>query len=393
MTLTRSKYQNGHLFKSHGSWFVRFRQQVREGEEVRTIQTAQRLASVSDYPRKAEILPLKNEFMARLNRSGFTPEQGVTVVEFVENVYLPATSKRLEKSTYHTNAALWEHYLKPRMGNIRVRDFRTVDGENLMQDIERERGQEQLSHMTYARIKVVLSAIFTHAKRMGVIDGANPITGVSTPKGKAFGRKRHAYSLEQIQRIIAVLPDPLRAAVAIAAFAGLREGEIRGLQWADYHATELHIRRSVWNTHIKANTKTGENDEHPGVVPVIPTLRRILDEYQATWQQRNLGQGTDFLFTNSKGAPEWLGHRGYFTIKHILAPLGIPWLGWHAFRRGLATNLNSLGVDDTTIQAILRHASVRTTQSSYIQPVRQDVAAAMAKLEETWQKNEKGLVN
>src|SRR5712692_4520232 len=37
------------------------------------------------------------------------------------------------------------------------------------------------------------------------------------------------------------------------------------------------------------------------------------------------------------------------------------WHGWHAFRRGLATNLPTLGVDDKTIQAILRHSNVVVT--------------------------------
>ena len=30
------------------------------------------------------------------------------------------------------------------------------------------------------------------------------------------------------------------------------------------------------------------------------------------------------------------------------------WRGWHGFRRGLASNLNRLGGDDSVIQAILR---------------------------------------
>jgi hypothetical protein len=34
------------------------------------------------------------------------------------------------------------------------------------------------------------------------------------------------------------------------------------------------------------------------------------------------------------------------------------WRGWHAFRRGLATNLHLLGVNDKTIQAILRHSNI-----------------------------------
>jgi hypothetical protein len=38
------------------------------------------------------------------------------------------------------------------------------------------------------------------------------------------------------------------------------------------------------------------------------------------------------------------------------------WHGWHAFRRGLATNLHQMGVDDLTIEAILRHSNVSVTQ-------------------------------
>jgi hypothetical protein len=34
------------------------------------------------------------------------------------------------------------------------------------------------------------------------------------------------------------------------------------------------------------------------------------------------------------------------------------WHDWHACRRGLASNLNRLGVDDSVIQQILRHSRV-----------------------------------
>lgn len=57
------------------------------------------------------------------------------------------------------------------------------------------------------------------------------------------------------------------------------------------------------------------------------------------------------------------------------------WHGWHAFRRGLATNLHDLGVDDKTIQAILRHSNVAVTQACYIKTLRKQSIAAMQKLE------------
>jgi len=47
----------------------------------------------------------------------------------------------------------------------------------------------------------------------------------------------------------------------------------------------------------------------------------------------------------------------------------------------LATNLYRLGVPEKTIQAILRHANVSTTNTYYIKSASDDTRVAMAKLE------------
>jgi integrase len=61
---------------------------------------------------------------------------------------------------------------------------------------------------------------------------------------------------------------------------------------------------------------------------------------------------------------------------------GIKWWGWHAFRRGLATNLHRLGVPDKAIQAILRHANISTTLNNYVKSVPSDAVTAMRSLEQ-----------
>jgi integrase len=53
------------------------------------------------------------------------------------------------------------------------------------------------------------------------------------------------------------------------------------------------------------------------------------------------------------------------------------WHGWHAFRRGLATNLHALGLDDKTIQTILRHSNVDLTMNVYVNSVRESRVSAM----------------
>ena len=71
----------------------------------------------------------------------------------------------------------------------------------------------------------------------------------------------------------------------------------------------------------------------------------------------------------------------FVVIKPVFKANGLKWKGWHAYRRGLATNLHELGVPDKVIQAILRHEDVSTTQRSYIKTVPQVVTDAMNQLE------------
>ena len=112
----------------------------------------------------------------------------------------------------------------------------------------------------------------------------------------------------------------------------------------------LYVARSVWRGFI-TDPKT-EKSKAP--VPVIPQLAARLDSYRKTCGQPSSGA----MFANGLGNPldlEWL----YRThIKDVLRRAGVQWTGWHAFRRGLASNLNRLGVDDSIIQSILRHSTV-----------------------------------
>jgi hypothetical protein len=57
------------------------------------------------------------------------------------------------------------------------------------------------------------------------------------------------------------------------------------------------------------------------------------------------------------------------------------WHGWHAFRRGLASNLYRLGVSEKVVQAILRHSKPILTKERYIKTFAPDVLAAMNLLE------------
>ncbi len=131
---------------------------------------------------------------------------------------------------------------------------------------------------------------------------------------------------------------------------------------------------SVWRTHLNDETKTHEDEEDPGVVPIIESLRVLLDAVKPE-------TASGWMFPNTIGGALDLDNLADRIIKPVLRANGLQWKGWQAYRRGLATNLKRLGIPDTVIQAILRHTYVGTTQRFYIKTVREDVKDAMKQLE------------
>ena len=90
-------------------------------------------------------------------------------------------------------------------------------------------------------IKSALSGVFTHAKNEGASDGVNPVQDVRIPRSAREPGETHAYNLPQIRCILEPLPLLPKAVVAAASFAGLRRGELRGLEWLDYTCESLTV--------------------------------------------------------------------------------------------------------------------------------------------------------
>jgi integrase len=85
------------------------------------------------------------------------------------------------------------------------------------------------------------------------------------------------------------------------------------------------------------------------------------------------------IFQNGTGTPLHLDN----LARRVLAPaFALKKIGWHAFRRGLATNLHTLGVADKDIQAILRHSTLAPTMNIYVKSVNEAQSMALDSLSE-----------
>ena len=116
---------------------------------------------------------------------------------------------------------------------------------------------------------------------------------------------------------------------------GYAEAELRGLEWTDYTGTELRINRSHSWRSVVSLPKTRASRES---VPIIPALAEILDAYRRSAGNPELG----FVFRSNDGLPISLDKVVRRMIRPALDTIDLPWHGWHAFRRGLASNLYAM---------------------------------------------------
>jgi len=80
---------------------------------------------------------------------------------------------------HRRDIGIWKNHISKRVGQLRLREFRTVDAGRMPRCIALD---HNLSKTSLQHIKSVLSGIFTYAKNEGAFDGANPVQGALIPK-------------------------------------------------------------------------------------------------------------------------------------------------------------------------------------------------------------------
>ena len=389
--------QEGQIIQIGKRWYVRYWERKNIGGTIERKRVTRSIGEVTTRGKRppADIVTEAERHMATVNKCCIPPERVICFADFVTGVYLPWVKETKKPSTLKGYNDIWEQHLRAVGSNERanLKDLRTFTVQRWLDQI----GEEKLSRNSLKRIQSVLSGIFKQAKRLGYYDGVNPVQDTAVNPHAAPPAETYAYSLEEIQAILAVLPEPAATCFAVASFAGLREGELSGLEWPDYRNGALNVARAIWNGQIvKPKTKQSE-----APVPVIKQLADRLEMHRLRCGNPNKGP----IFANSVRGPLSMDNVRTRAILPALnrcvlcrLPKGkkharedhayernpaLPkWHGWHAARRGLGSNLYRLGVPDKVIQAILRHSNVNVTLTYYVKSASSDVLAAMGRFEQ-----------
>jgi len=407
--------QTGTISQRGRHWVLRYWEyQIRNGIRVR-VKVHRKLAPIgAAYPDKRSVEPLAWKELEPINTRLQTPESATPITEFIETIYLPMVKQFLRPSTYKDyKHDCYEVHFKHRLGNLRLREFRTAHGQRLISAIARE--HPELGHKTLLRLKSFLSGVFRHAKGEGYLDEQNPMRDVTLPKTvRRVKFKGHRHTMQEVITLMTNVYSAdyaghvAFAAVATAAFTGLRLAELRGLQWRDFTDNRLSVERTVWRTQQGLpKTESSEN-----TVPVLPVLKSILESYrlhlEGLPEDGHLGRElrpTDWMFAGERRGTSMnlpnlvrrtiIPNLTRCSVCHVQEHLhgkpefdhafkldeSIPkWKGWHCFRGSLSSNLYTLGVKPKVIQAILRHSDIATTLGFYIETPEAESREALDRL-------------
>lgn len=371
-SMVQHRLQKGRLFPRNGAWHVEYYREVPviNGEPIWR-QTSSVLGRVADFPKEADIRETFQGFMARVNdeyvrvRSADPP-----LTSFVEKVYFQSEHfLSLTRTTREEYKRMWDRYLAGILEGETLGSVRPVTVVQLLEAIVKK---NDINKYTIAHVKSLLSGIYTFSRNHGHFDGANPVSGVKLPKARGKN-ETYAYTLKEIADMLKVLDLRSQAALATAGFGGLSRSEMQGFRWEDWSDNGISVRRKVSKGQVGA-TKT---EHRRATVPVIPQLAKILEAYWTCINKPEEG----WVWPASRGTlPLDMNNLLQREIMPALKKAKLEWHGWHAFRRGLASNLSDLDVPDDVIQQILRHGDIGTTQRFYRKTRRPKLQKAMKKL-------------
>lgn len=351
--------QDGSI-KKHGKWWVlKYRITVapyvnRKGKTATTRDEYKKLALIDrDHQTKKSVEALARETLVPVNLTGNQVQSTDSLETFLQGFLLKGEGgkgRRLRKSTLKSYHAVF-NMLKPYLGGLELRKVGTPDVDLLL----RKAATGEQAQTTCNNMKHFLGSAFRYATRMGLVR-TNPVRDAAVAQGvKADTR---AYSLPEIKTILNAVKSNhvVHALLTMFAFTALRKSEMKGLRWEDYKNGALYIQRTI----VEDEVEDVKTEASRAAVPVPPIVKKALAEHL----KKNSGDGYIFHGESSE-LPMHFENLARRVIKPMLTEAGIEWHGYHAFRRGVATDVYEEQSEQAAADA-LRHEDSRVTKKHYI---------------------------
>lgn len=196
---------------------------------------------------------------------------------------------------------------------------------------------DKVTPATVNRCLARLKAMYNTAIKWKIYEGTNPVKDVRLLKED----NHHLRYLQkhEIEKLIAVSNDKIKAIIIVAVNTGMRRAEILNLKWRDVNFHDNNI--------CLLETKSGQKR----IIPMNTTVRDALIAVRKHPK-------SEYIFYKDDGQP-LKDIRSIFDVS--LTRAGIVDFRFHDLRHTFASQLVMSGVDLNTVRELLGHSDLKTT--------------------------------
>ena len=267
---------------------------------------------------------------------------------------------KLRPKSYRDYQSLLLRYVRPSLGERRLRGIVPLDIQSLYQAME-ARG---LSSRTIRYTHAVVHSAFEQAVRWRLLV-SNPSAGVSLPPQKRRCEIRVLNPEEARRFLHHALEHRYGLAFAVALTTGMRPSEYLALRWSDIDWVQQTL--AISRTLVKGSRGWNFNDtKRARSRRVIKLQSWVIDLLRLKHEEREKSDlpSAEQIFRTPSGGPvnsDYLAR----CFKQVLLAAGIKTMRLYDLRHSAATLALSAGVSSKVVSEQLGHASSAFTLDTY----------------------------
>lgn len=379
---TRAAHGSGNLRqRDNGSWEGRFSYIDPYGRKQRASVYA---------PTQSECRKKLATAISEIDRTGtYVKAQRYTFEEWTQE-WLKTFCVDLKPRTTDDYKRKLETHILPVFGKTQLSAITSIQIQRFVNTVTGVNGRP-LSAKSVKNLHGILSSALHQAVLSGLIP-SNPATNVRLPKIEKPALK--PLMDEDLTKFMkACQSHPLGNLFIFAAFTGLRQSELLGLQWRDidFDSGTIHVCRQLQrdrntNDFYYLSTKNGKDR----FVPFSRSIGAVLKEIRRTQAINQLATGEGWInkdglvFTNQIGGH--LTHSGVQnSFRNFVRSIGLNGTRFHDLRHSAATLALQSGCSVKSVQDMLGHYSSAFTMDVYADVSRKMKTDTQNRMEEAFQ--------
>ena len=352
----------GSLTEKSGKYYVITRVETAEGKKKKFISTG--ISTKGNNKRKAQ--EKMREILAKLEKEQVVYTAEIPFLEWLDE-WLEQKRADLRINTYEGYLSYMKNHIRPFYKPLKL-SLQKVTPMHI-QRFYNLKIKEGLTANSVHKFSAILRGALRDAMEKNLIP-YNPADRAKLPKKKKFVGK--FYTVEEANALLkAVENDPIKPAVILGLFYGLRRSEICGLRWKDidFEKGTLSICNTVVMTTTIIEHEQTKSRASKRTMYIIPETKQYFSELKQERIHSMKNCGIDFNSSihvcswedGSMFLPNYVSNH----FKAILKKQGLPIIRFHELRHTAGSLLLEKGLSAKQIQEYLGHENISTTLDIY----------------------------